>query len=78
MKALLSFDTLVTPKIIVVIYYLLLLLVLVGGLATIFAAGQPLQGILAIVVGGLGVRVYCEICIIFFKMNEALQELRKK
>ncbi|GHU12516.1 hypothetical protein AGMMS50225_20570 [Betaproteobacteria bacterium] len=84
LKSLLSFDTLVTPKIITVIYYLglafaliigLVMLVagLFGGLLTIF-----LMGLAIIVFGTLGVRVYCELLILFFQINEALQDIRNK
>ena len=72
----------VTPKIITFIYYLLLLAVLVAGISMLFTASNILAGlltgILTIVLGSLGVRIYCEIFIVFFKMNEALQELKKK
>jgi hypothetical protein len=77
MKSLLSFDTMFTPRIITVIYFLMLVGVLIGGVVMIFN-GQALTGILTILFGGLGTRVYCEILIVVFKMNEALQELRKK
>ncbi|MDR1424595.1 MAG: DUF4282 domain-containing protein [Azoarcus sp.] len=77
MNELLKFDTMITPKIICIAYYLLLLGVVIGGIAAIFG-GQFLIGIGTIVGGSLFVRVYCELIIIFFKMNEALQELRKK
>jgi hypothetical protein len=77
MKALLSFDTMLTPKIIVIIYFLGLLGVLVTGVLAILS-GELLKGVIVIAGGALIVRIYCEIFIIFFKMNEALQELRKK
>jgi hypothetical protein len=77
MKELLSFDTLVTPKIIVVLYFLGLLGVLVVGVGSIFS-GHFLNGVLIIVFGALGVRVYFELLILFFKINEALQDIRKK
>ncbi|MDR0717619.1 MAG: DUF4282 domain-containing protein [Azoarcus sp.] len=82
MKELLTFETMITPKIITVIYYIALLIVLIAGVGAIFTEGSFLMGIFKgvfiIILGGLGVRVYCELCIVFFKMNESLAELRKK
>lgn len=77
MKELLSFDTMLTPKIITVIYFLSLLGMLLAGIFSI-VSGSIIPGIVTIVVGSLLVRVYCELLIVVFKMNEALQEIRKK
>lgn len=87
MKELLSFDAMVAPKLITVLYYLGLVVVLLSGVGVIFAptafGGSVtlwsfVQGILTIAFGILFVRVTCEAWIVFFKMNEALQEIRKK
>jgi hypothetical protein len=77
MKSLLNFDTMLTPKIITIIYFLMLAGVLIGGVIAIFSA-KIIPGVLLVLFGVLGTRVYCEILIVVFKMNEALQELRKK
>jgi hypothetical protein len=77
MKDLLTFDTMFTPKIITVIYFLTIASVLIGGVAVIFN-GSIIGGILTILFGAILARVYCEILIVVFKMNEALQEIRKK
>jgi hypothetical protein len=77
---LLAFDTMITPKLITWIYYLLLLIVLLTGLSAMFNGGflGLVGGLLGIIVGALWVRVSCELMIVFFKMNESLQEIRKK
>jgi hypothetical protein len=77
MKDLLKFDTMLTPKIITVIYFLTLAGVLIAGVVALIG-GEILAGILTIIFGAVATRVYCEILIVVFKMNEALQELRKK
>ncbi|MDR1163632.1 MAG: DUF4282 domain-containing protein [Candidatus Accumulibacter sp.] len=77
MKKLLNFDTMLTPKIITLFYYLMLIGVLIGGVVTIFS-GEILKGLLVIVLGAAFTRIYCEFMIVIFKMNEALQEIRKK
>jgi len=77
MKSLLTFDTLHAPKLITLLYYVGLLGVLVAGISTIFAGGIA-QGIVSIVVGVPLVRVGCEVWMVLFMINEALQEIRKK
>lgn len=71
-----------TPKIIVFVYWVLLAMVVIGGFAAMFARGfgfgSFLMGLFAIVVGAVAVRISCELLIVLFKMNEALQELRNK
>ncbi len=77
MKDILYFDNMLTPKIITFIYWILVIAVVLAGLQSIFN-GEILSGLGIIVGGSIAVRVWCELMIIFFKMNEALQEIRKK
>jgi len=77
MKALLTFDTMLAPKLITFLYYMGLIGLLLWGMFTM-AAGNIIQGISGTVFGALSMRVACEVWIVFFKMNEALQEIRKK
>jgi hypothetical protein len=77
-----TFDEMVTPKIITLIYWLLLASVVIFGLKTMlggygFSIGNIFQGLITIVFGALAVRIWCELLIVLFKMNEALQEIRK-
>ena len=74
----------VTPKIITVLYWLMLLVVLFSGLGFMFGGGAAghwflsfIGGLIGIAVGAIMVRVYCELMIVLFKMNEALQDIRK-
>ncbi|NKI18212.1 DUF4282 domain-containing protein [Spongiibacter sp. KMU-166] len=84
MKDVLFFDNMLTPKIIALVYWLLLLGALAGGLGTIFGGyggftfGKFFMGIAYIVGGSVAARIWCELLIVLFKMNEALQELRNK
>ncbi len=77
MKDLLFLDNMLTPKIITVIYWALLIFVVFAGLQTLYY-GQFFMGLGIILIGAVAARVWCELMIIFFKMNEALQEIRKK
>ncbi len=84
MKDLLFFEKLVTPKFITFIYWLMLAGIVIGGLYRIFGGyggfsmSSFFMGLVFIVLGAVAVRVWCELLIVLFKMNEALQEIRKK
>ena len=78
MKSVLFFDSMLTPKIVTFIYWLLLLVSIVGGLATIFTgygSSAIFLGLLQIVGGVLGARIWCELMIVIFKINGNLQKL---
>lgn len=78
----LYFNKMLTPKIITLVYWLALIGVVVAGLGTMFGGfggfsfGKFLTGLFIIVAGALGTRIWCELLIVLFKMNEALQEIR--
>lgn len=87
MRDLAHFDSMVTPKIVTFIYWLLLAAIALAGLALLgmgFSQGfgigvASLVGVPAIVaLWALLARIYCEIMIVLFKMNEALQDIRNK
>jgi hypothetical protein len=84
MKDILFFDSMITPKIITFVYWLLLLIALAAGLGAMFGGfggfsiAKFFIGILYAVLGAVGARIWCELLIVLFKMNEALQELRRK
>ncbi|MCS6973086.1 MAG: DUF4282 domain-containing protein [Cyclobacteriaceae bacterium] len=76
------FDSMLTPKIITFIYWLLLLGVVGYGLSTMFGGyggftfQKFLMGLLTIAGGALAARVWCELLIVIFKINENIQKLR--
>jgi hypothetical protein len=73
-----------TPKIITAVYWLLLVMAVVGGLGSMFGGftgltfGSFFMGLLYIIGGAIAARIWCELMIVLFKMNEALQDIRKK
>lgn len=89
-RDILFFDAMITPKIITSIYWLLLAAAVLGGLSTIVTAfgmfrynGWAGFGMLVVspfvtILGVLVARIYCEIMIVLFKINEALQDIRRK
>jgi hypothetical protein len=48
----------------------------IGGVIYMFR--NFLVGLVALVCGLIGVRIWCELAMVFFKMNEALQEMRNR
>lgn len=90
MRDLLHFDSMITPKIITFIYWLLLAASAVAGLVLLskgfgvmeysgFAGfGMVVAAPMLIALMALLARIYCEIMIVLFKINEALQDMRRK
>jgi NADH:ubiquinone oxidoreductase subunit K len=74
MKNIFFFDSLITPKLLVVLYWLSLISILISAVFTMFA-GQMIAGILALILGSLGVRVGFELIMIAFKNNEYLKRI---
>jgi len=75
-RDLLFFDKMVMPKVITFIYWLLLLGCVIAGLATML--GSFLVGLGILVGGAIAARLYCELIIVLFKMNESLTAIRNK
>lgn len=82
MRDILFFDNMLTPKIITFVYWLMLVGIVVGGFSTMFmgrtSASGMFMGLVAMVGGAIGARIFCELMIVAFKMNEALQDIRPK
>ena len=84
MKDVLFFEKMLTPKIITFVYWLLLIGSVIGGVGSMFGGyggltfGTFVTGILYTVGGIIGARIWCELLIVLFKMNEALQEIKNK
>jgi hypothetical protein len=83
-KDFLHFEKLITPQFIQYIFWLMLLGVVVGGIGIMFVGYYGftfksfLIGLFTIAIGAVAVRIWSELLIVLFKMNEALQEIKKK
>ncbi|MCR0997445.1 DUF4282 domain-containing protein [Serratia rubidaea] len=77
MKSIFLFDAMLTPKIITVVYWLTLLGVIISGIGMMTYSGV-FSGLLAILIGGVFVRVAFEMIIIAFKNNEYLRKIAEK
>jgi len=83
MNDFLAFRTMITPVIIQIIFWVGVVLCLIVGFTTMFVGGNyygsgggALAGFLIVVLGPVVVRIYCEILIIFFRINETLTEIK--
>jgi len=76
----LFFDSMLTPKIITLVYWLLLGAALVSGLGMMFTGGfgSFLMGIFLMVAGAVGARIWCELLIVLFKINENMKKVADK
>ena len=80
-----AFRTMVTPVIIQILFWIGAILCLItGAIMVIYGASRGYwgqehyiwKGGLLFVLGPLGVRIYCEILMIFFRINETLTEIK--
>ena len=90
MRTWLYFDSMITPKIITFIYWVMLAAAAISGLVLLFKGfgvmkwngfagfGMVVAAPILAAVSALLARVYCEIMIVLFKINEALQDIRSK
>jgi len=80
----LAFRKMITPVIIQVIFWvgvalcvILGLVLIIGGAGERYGGGeQVLGGLLLFIFGPIVVRIWCELLILFFRMNETLTEIK--
>lgn len=79
MKNIFFFDSMLTPKIITFVYWLALFSAITSGIFTMFSNyGGFFSGLGIIVFGCVGARIWCELLIVLFKINENLKRLADK
>lgn len=76
-KDFLAFKKMITPTFIQVIFWLGVAGCVIGGLAAMFTV-DFLQGLIMLILGPIMVRIYCEIMIVFFRMQQSLHEMNSK
>ncbi len=69
-----TFKTMVSPVLIQIIFWVGVLVCIVGGFVTMFS-GFFLTGLGQILIGPLVLRVFCEVFMVTFKINEGIQTL---
>ena len=76
MKEFLSYKTMITPGIVKVLSYIGMVIALVVGLIGI--AVEPLMGIGTAILGPVAVRIYAELMLVIFEINDNLKKLNDK
>jgi len=77
-KDYLTFKKMITPTIIQILFWVLVAAVVIAGLIAMTQRGGFLSGLLMVILGPILVRVYMEIIMVMFKINEAVQTIAKK
>ncbi|MFW6146202.1 MAG: DUF4282 domain-containing protein [Planctomycetota bacterium] len=80
----LAFRKMITPVIIQILFWLGLVFCLIAGVGLIiegsgsrYGVEQVVAGLLLLVFGPIAWRVYCEVLILFFRMNSTLSDIRR-
>lgn len=71
------FDEMLMPKLITFVYWLLLVGVVLSSLS-MMVSDSIIGGLLAFLFGTIGARLWCELMIVLFKINENMQKLADK
>jgi hypothetical protein len=74
----LKFETMITPILIQVIFWLTVIFCVVGGIIIMVGADETsarVGGLLLFIFGPIGARIYSEILIIVFRMNDHLRQI---
>ncbi len=80
MREFLYFDTMITPKLITLVYWIALVMLALACVSILLAGeGGIVVRVLTVVVaaplGALMIRVYCELLMVLFKINDNIQKL---
>ncbi len=71
----LTFEKMITPVVIKILFWIVVAACVLGGLFML--PQEPVSGILMIILGPLVARIYAEILMVMFKMNEHLFEIKE-
>lgn len=71
----LAFRRMITPAFIQIIFWLAVVGIVIAGIVAI-GNDQAAQGVALIILGPLGVRIYAELLIVIFRINDNVAALR--
>ena len=82
LRTVLFFDAMLTPKVITFVYWLMLLGCLIAGLGSLLYMGFQyvtfggfVRALVITVGGAVAARIWCELMIVLFKLNDNVQRL---
>ena len=74
-----KFDKMITPSFIKLLFWIGTVFSVIMGLAMLFQGGMAIiMGLGTIVIGPIVTRIYCELLMVIFKINENLAEINSK
>jgi len=76
LKGYLNFDRMLMPILIQVLFWLGVVGIIVGGIVTMTQKNGVGPGLAMIILGPIGVRLYAEMLIVIFKINDTLTEVK--
>jgi hypothetical protein len=68
------FETMITPIVIQILFWLAVAVSVVVGIIMIITSGDA-RGILLIVFGPIGARIYAELLMVFFRINDHVRQI---
>jgi hypothetical protein len=74
-KDILQFKSLVTPIFVQIIFWVLTAMVVISAVSAIFH-GQILTGIVALIIGPLVARIFCETMIVVFRIHDNVAAIK--
>ncbi|MHB9112666.1 MAG: DUF4282 domain-containing protein [Thermoleophilia bacterium] len=77
LKGYLRFDRMLMPILIQVLFWLGVVGVVIGGIVTMTQKNGVGIGLAIIILGPIGVRLYAEMLIVIFKINDTLTEVKQ-
>lgn len=77
MNEILTFEKLITPMIIQILFWIVLVVIVLSALGTMFTQSF-LAGLGILVLGPIFWRVYCEIMLVLFRINDNLRTIRDR
>jgi uncharacterized protein DUF4282 len=74
----LRFDTMLTPVVIQIVFWIAVVITVVVGFIQLFGGGfAVITGLLTMILGPVVARIYCEIVIVFFRINDHLRQIQQ-
>lgn len=88
-KDFLSFKTMITLHIIQIVYVVVAIVITIAGLSALFSRDKgyydfslfpsgPLAGFVILIFGNVAWRIWCELVIVFFRINKTLSNIDDK
>ena len=74
----LAFRRFITPAFMQVIFWIFVAFNTISSIAVMFQGGLAvIAGLVQLFLGPVFIRVFCEVTIVFFRINETLEEVRR-